>query len=221
MTTLKITHYSDALCVWAYIGQVRVAELETDFPDDVTFEFRYFNIFGDVFPKLETQWASRGGLAAYADHVHEVAAGFDHVKLHPDLWRKNVPASSLPAHLILSAARCMDAENAGSVARILDTAIREAFFTAAVDIAQLDELLAIAERLGLSVDVLQRYLHDGRAHAALAGDLKNAAENAIRSSPTMTFNEGRQTLSGNVGYRVLEANVRELLRHPTAQQSWC
>ena len=221
MTTLTITHYSDALCVWAYIGQVRVTELEADFRDEVSFEFRYFNVFGDVRTKLETQWASRGGLSAYADHVHEVAGGFEHVSLHPDVWRKNVPASSLPAHLVLSAARCMDAESQGTVARTLDTAIREAFFTAATDIGQRDELLAIAEQQGLSVAELERFIGNGQAHALVASDLKNAADSAIRSSPTMTFNEGRQTLSGNVGYRVLEANVRELLRHPTAQQSWC
>lgn len=37
----------------------------------------------------------------------------------------------------------------------------------------------------------------------------------------MTFNEGRQTLSRNVGYRVLEANIRELIERPAGQQSWC
>jgi hypothetical protein len=36
------------------------------------------------------------------------------------------------------------------------------------------------------------------------------------------FNEGRQVLTGNVGYRVIEANVRELLRQPSDDQSsWC
>jgi hypothetical protein len=34
-------------------------------------------------------------------------------------------------------------------------------------------------------------------------------------------NEGRQRLNGNVGYRVLEANIRELLNHPAGEQSWC
>jgi hypothetical protein len=44
---------------------------------------------------------------------------------------------------------------------------------------------------------------------------------SVRASPTMTFNDDRQILSGNVGYRVLEANVRELSRSPNNQQSWC
>jgi hypothetical protein len=28
-------------------------------------------------------------------------------------------------------------------------------------------------------------------------------------------------LTGNVGYRILEANIRELLDSPPGQQSWC
>ena len=35
------------------------------------------------------------------------------------------------------------------------------------------------------------------------------------------LNEGRQLLAGNVGYRVIEANIRELLDTPGDQQSWC
>ena len=47
------------------------------------------------------------------------------------------------------------------------------------------------------------------------------SSSGVWSSPTMTFNEGRQTLAGNVGYRVVEANVRELIRNPHDQASWC
>jgi hypothetical protein len=32
---------------------------------------------------------------------------------------------------------------------------------------------------------------------------------------------GRQKLFGNVGYRLLEANVQELLRAPKDEASWC
>jgi hypothetical protein len=35
------------------------------------------------------------------------------------------------------------------------------------------------------------------------------------------LNEGRQHLNGNVGYRVIEANVRELLHKPADEMSWC
>ena len=36
----------------------------------------------------------------------------------------------------------------------------------------------------------------------------------IPGSPTLVFNEGRPLLYGNVGYRIVESDVRELLRNP-------
>ena len=32
---------------------------------------------------------------------------------------------------------------------------------------------------------------------------------------------GRQTLFGNVGYRVISANIEELLHQPSGEASWC
>ncbi len=103
----------------------------------------------------------------------------------------------------------------------LDSAIRTAFFAEQSDISRNDELFAIVENTLRSADQVNRLLESGHAHAALAQDLKYAADIGVRSSPTLTFNEGRQTLAGNVGYRVLEANIRELLHAPEDQLSWC
>jgi hypothetical protein len=33
--------------------------------------------------------------------------------------------------------------------------------------------------------------------------------------------EGRQKLYGNVGYRILEANIQEVLADPSERASWC
>ena len=43
----------------------------------------------------------------------------------------------------------------------------------------------------------------------------------IDGSPTYILNEGRQKLYGNVGYRVIEANIQELLADPGERASWC
>jgi hypothetical protein len=44
----------------------------------------------------------------------------------------------------------------------------------------------------------------------------------VKGSPTMILNQGRQKLFGNVGYRIIEANIQELLREPNPDQaSWC
>ena len=221
MATVPITHFSDVLCVWAYINQIRTRELQAQFQDEIEFDFRYFNVFGDVLSKMETNWGERGGLEAYAEHVQEVASGFSHVTLHKNVWRQNIPVSSMPAHLLVAAARLHDKEQLSNVAPGLDVAIREAFFGAAVDVSSFQALFTIATDQALDLDAIKGELDSGRAHALVAQDLKTAADLGIRSSPTLTFNAGRQTLSGNVSYRILEANIRELTRFTGDQQSWC
>jgi hypothetical protein len=46
-------------------------------------------------------------------------------------------------------------------------------------------------------------------------------ENKLEGSPSFILNEGRQKLFGNVGYRIIEANVAELLENQGNQASWC
>jgi hypothetical protein len=43
----------------------------------------------------------------------------------------------------------------------------------------------------------------------------------LEGSPSYIMDNGRQKLYGNVGYHVIEANVRELLENPGGQASWC
>jgi len=69
---------------------------------------------------------------------------------------------------------------------------------------------------------IERLLESGVPQAALAGDYQDAEKSRIEGSPTLVLNEGRQKLYGNVGYRIIDANIRELLREPaTGQASWC
>ena len=43
----------------------------------------------------------------------------------------------------------------------------------------------------------------------------------VQGSPTFVLNQGRQKLFGNVGYRVIAANIEELLHDNAGQLSWC
>jgi predicted DsbA family dithiol-disulfide isomerase len=218
---IRIQHFSDILCVWAYASEVRVDELAANFQGELRFEFRYFPVFGHVPAKMERQWADRGGLQGYADHVREVAAKFDHLELHPDAWEHVTPVSSLPAHLLLAAARVLDRDAGTHKLDALARNLRKAFFTEARDISQRGELLLIAEQSGLAVAEVEHICDSGVAFAELHADISLAQEKHVTASPTLLFNEDRQRLTGNVGYRVMEANVRELLRNPADQQSWC
>jgi predicted DsbA family dithiol-disulfide isomerase len=225
MDKIKIQHFSDVLCVWAYVSQIRVDELKQEFGDQIEMEYHFVQVFGHANQKIQTQWAERGGAAAYGKHVKEVVGRFGHVPLHEDIWVRNTPRSSLPGHLFLSALKLIepgevDAEGNTAFERAA-WALREAFFRDLVDISQRRELLQIAEKLELPVSEIETILDNGAAHALLSEDIAMARDLSVRASPTMLFNEGRQVLTGNVGYRVIEANVRELLRVPADQSSWC
>jgi len=184
---------------------------------------RFFQVFGSVPRKIESQWAERGGIAGYAEHVRQVVAGFDHVSVHPEVWLRDAPQSSLPSHLFLCAARLLEQRGEAEVgaARRAAWLLREAFFGRCADVSKRSQLLEVAERAGLSTGRVQALLDSGEAHAALSEDLELAREQSVRASPTLIFNEGRQRLTGNVGYRIIEANVRELLERPAGQHSWC
>ena len=100
---------------------------------------------------------------------------------------------------------------------------RAAFFEQAQDISQLPVLLALLGDDLIGRDAVIARIDSGEAYAALYHDEQLAKGYAVQGSPTYVFNEGRQLLYGNVGYRIIESNVRELLSAPQVEgaPSWC
>lgn len=223
MIAVDIDHYSDVLCIWAYISQVRMQKLRSEFPDDVDLTYHYFSVFGDIVSKVDVQWAQRGGIAAYADHVHDVASGFEHLDIHAGVWRDNVPSSSIPAHLFLCAAADLEAEDQAYIGaqQRLDSIIRAAFFENNLPVSDNDTLIQLVDQALLPVDRVLAKMKRGKAHARLHRCIQKAGDAGVRTSPTLVFNEGRQMLAGNVGYKLIEANVRELLEPVADNQGWC
>lgn len=223
MSAIEIDHYSDVLCVWAYVAHVRNVELQQAFGNRLHWDWHYLPVFGHTQKKFADQWADRGGVAGYAEHVSEVLSGFEHVDLHPDTWRKTVPTSSAPAHLWLCGARL--AARAGDLPTdaepTLAWAIRCAFFQDGRDISQSRELSGVASALDIDPAVIESRVESGEAFAALCDDMQSARDSEVRVSPTFFFNNNRQRLTGNVGYRIVEANIRELIDRPSTQHSWC
>jgi hypothetical protein len=95
--SLKISYFSDVLCVWAYIAQARVDELLRDFGEQVQLEYHFIPVFGVVEQRIGNRWKDRGGYAGYSAHVAEVGSKFPHVQIHPNVWQENVPRSSQKA----------------------------------------------------------------------------------------------------------------------------
>jgi len=99
--------------------------------------------------------------------------------------------------------------------------LRKAFFVDTLDIGNLDVLASLAQENNLDYQLINTSMHDGTAMAALMHDYQKSKQQNIKGSPSYVMDDGRQTLYGNVGYRVLFANIEELLKHPADEASWC
>ncbi len=224
MKPIRIFCFSDVLCIWAYIAQIRLEELKTAFPESIAIDYHFLPVFGNAREKLENGWRDRGGLTGYQNHVKAIASKFEHISIHPDVWSR-VPASSTSAHLFLNAVQLLEIKalvpESDQVLAKTAWGLREAFFAKLADISDRKVQFAIAEELGLDINLIQAQIDSGEAYALLSKDFDLIKEHTVTVSPTLIFNEGRQRLNGNVGYRVIEANIRELLHNPTEEQSWC
>ncbi len=223
MKTVALTCFTDVLCVWAWIGELRLAELRRTHGEAVAVNQRFCNVFGATALKIQANWGAKGGYEGFAGHLAHVMEGFPELAASPDLWRRVRPASSLPAHLALKAVQAQAA--AGGAPDLGDRAIlliRQAFFEQGRDISATSVLDDVISAAGADLADVHARLARGEAHAALMADYQEAQALGVKGSPSLVLNEGRQTLYGNVGFRVIEANIAELLREPQAgAASWC
>jgi len=148
------------------------------------------------------------------------------------VWLDDAPVSSASPHLFLKAIQhligtgTLPARGAGATAgrnvfEELMWRLRLAFFRDARNIARQDVQFELAAGLGLPLAPIRSALEDGTAMAELCRDLELCKELSVGGSPTYVLNEGRQKLYGNVGYKVIAANVQEMLQRPEDQASWC
>ena len=231
-TVAQITYFSDVLCIWAYTSQVKISQIRERFGNQVEISHRFLRVFGDTRSRMKNEWDAKGGQSAYADHVHGIAERFDYVPVHPDAWRRNLPASSEPAHLFCKAVQLLEERgrisserqaqwDGRTLAEEYAWRCRCAFFRDLVDIGRRESLMNIAEQIQLPLGDLESEIDTGRAYAARSGDLDAKAQFSIEGSPTFLLNQGRQKLYGNVGYRIIETNIQEILAAPEGRASWC
>jgi predicted DsbA family dithiol-disulfide isomerase len=219
MKLVPIIYFSDVLCVWAYVGQLRVDEVKARHGANVRFDQRFCAVFGDTARKMATQWGEKGGYEGFHAHLMHAAAAFPEIALYPRLWLDVRPASSAGVHLFLKAVKLVEGE---ACADALAWAMRRAFFEEGRDIASWSVQTDVARRAGLNPAAIEAMIHDGRAHAALSSDYNDATAMGIQGSPSFVLNDGRQKLYGNVGYKIIDANIQELLREREPDQaSWC
>ncbi|MEH6590411.1 MAG: DsbA family protein [Halioglobus sp.] len=217
-TPVVVDYFSDVLCVWAWIAQPRLDELHQQWGKQIRVRHRYVDIFGDTASKIPSQWGELDGYDKFHQHLEKAGAPFDHVSIHPSVWHQTKPHSSMLAHTILKATEIVAGQN---TLELLARELRQQFFGQGRNIGELEVLLEIADTLDIVGDDLLSVMNDGRAIAALSQDLRSAQALGVKGSPTWVINEGRQLLYGNVGYRILNANIEELVKNPADEASWC
>ncbi len=229
---VKVIYFTDVLCIWAYLAQIRIDELKTKFGSCIDLQNHFISIFGSVESKMTQSWKQKGGVSAYSEHVRNIALGFDHIEVHPEIWIRNTPVTSASCHLFLKAIQILEARGdltgitapndcGKSVFELAVWELRLAFFRDLIDISSIREQMEIAKRLGLPLQEIDNLINNGTAFAALDDDLQLKEKYSVTGSPTLVLNNGRQIIYGNVGYRVIEANIQELLNQPENQASWC
>ncbi len=229
MDPIRITYFTDVLCIWAYASEARLEEVGKTFGDQVIIEPRFCSVFGDTRGKMASVWKTRGEYKGFNAHLQDVANQFPHIEVHKEIWLSTRPLSSTSIHLFLKAVEASstgDGQTSDTQSRELfnQTAseLRRAFFRDCKDISRWDVQCAVAEPLGVSIGGVEDCIKSGEAFALLAGDYQMAETMRIEGSPSLVLNEGRQKLYGNVGFNLIKANIEELLRSPDANfASWC
>lgn len=207
-TAVVIEYYTDVLCIWAWVSELRVQQLKKDLGDNVEIKAKYMDVFGDVNDKMNTTWLAKGGVIGFAKHIQKTAQSFPELQVNSALWESSQPNTSSVAHSYIKAVQLSHGEMS---AQKFALAIRQAFYIQAEDIANTEVLSNIAQIQGIDLVLMNQALHDGSAMAALMHDYQTAKAKSLQGSPTFILDNGRQTLFGNVNYRVLKANVESLL----------
>ncbi len=231
MASVTISYYSDVLCIWAYGAHRRIEQLVQKYGDELEIEPHFCSVFPDAWSKISTQWRERGGFEGFNRHINDVAQKLPHIVVDKHLWLKTRPRTSASAHLFLKAIEIIEQEMVGDnnnrpqyLERMSTRAtweVRNAFFALGRDISDWRVHAEIAEHLDIDYGAVNERIQSSEAVAQLAADYDLSQKNRIEGSPTFVMNDGRQRLFGNVGYRLIEANVKELLNGRAADEaSW-
>ena len=103
---IRISYFTDVLCVWAYIAQVRLDELKHNYGDKLNTQYHFIPLFGCTDKRGEG-WQNRGGFGAFGKHVKEVCSQFDRIDVHTDIWTTLIARTSASSHLFLKAVQLL------------------------------------------------------------------------------------------------------------------
>lgn len=228
---VKISYFSDLLCVWAYVAQKKLNKLKETFKKDIEIKPFHVTLFGDTEMRIAEGWKDRGGYIGFGEHVQDVCKQFPHIEVNPDIWKTCQPKTSGTSHLFLKAIQCYEEDknrnsknvtNPYRLVKDVEWAMRLAFFRDARDISDREVLYDIANQFKIKKSYILDYLTNGQAMALFCTEMAMKETHKLSGSPTYILNESRQKLFGNVSYNIMHANVAELLNDSNDEGcSWC
>ncbi len=59
-TPVQVDYYTDVLCVWAWIAQRRIDELEKEQGESIFIRHHCINVVGDAASRIGGRWSDRG-----------------------------------------------------------------------------------------------------------------------------------------------------------------
>ncbi|EOD81942.1 DsbA-like thioredoxin domain protein [Grimontia indica] len=208
--TVQVNFYSDLLCFWGWVGQHyndKIMHLWDN--SHVQWQHHYLALYANVPERMNSIGVGERGYMKYAEITERLMAKFDGLDVHPDLWRKVRPSSSLMPHQALKAVQFVAGND---VAVELEHALREAFFRDARDISHYGVLKDVLEECHLATPDIMEHFLTGKALADVYGDIKHAEEDKIPGSPAWIFDSGRYRFFGQVDIDVLAFAINNLAR---------
>ena len=223
MSQLSFSHWTDPLCIWAFVAQDHLDRLLAELSSRLIVDSRVVPVFGSVpWRFAHGPWAS-GGVEGRVRITAEIAAAHGHSEVDGACWRNDCPNSSWAPGVAIKAVHALELAG-GCVPGVTEhyqRTLRRRFFVDRKNIGRRTVQLETAEVLGIDRAGVEQHLDDGSALALLWEDYQEKERLKLQGSPTYVFDRGRAMLYGNFAYGVLHATVEELLRGLGPEGSAC
>lgn len=210
---LSFVHWSDPLCIWAFVAQARHERVLLDYGERIRVRHRVVPVFGSIVQKFRSGSWAEAGHAGRAAKTREIAERFGISDVDGSMWESDPPSSSWSPGMAVMAVRGMveRGEVSPDADRVYLEALRRAAFVDNRNTARRAVQLEVAESLDLDRGTIEADLDDGTALASLWEEHLDREADRVQGSPCYVFDGGREMLYGNVADTVIRATIDALL----------
>ncbi|MEK7236263.1 MAG: DsbA family oxidoreductase [Nitrospirota bacterium] len=192
-TGFHIDIYSDVVCPWCYVGKRRLERALDKVGGDIRITWRPFQL-NPTMPKdgmdrttyLETKFGSLDAFRQLEEHVLVAGAAEDIQFAFEKIART---PNTFAAHRLI-----WFAEREGRQDAAVNSLFR-GYFEEGADIASITTLVQLADRAGLSADIMERFLLSDQGTAEVKAEESAGHKLGIRGVPYFVLN-GRISISG-------------------------